>query len=216
MIKLVIFDLDGVLASTSIEHFSAWKKVIKNEFGITIKDSVEELTKGVSRMDSLERILESINKENIHLKDKQRLSDNKNKIYVEMIKNYDEDNLFSGVVELFMKLKEHNIKIALGSASKNGTNIVRNLGIYSMFDYIVNPAKNKSKPNPDIFLDACNHFGFKPVECIGVEDAQAGIEAINSAGMISIGITKESLLDGYDYAFKEVREIDDKIFLQNR
>ncbi|AIO19370.1 Beta-phosphoglucomutase [Candidatus Izimaplasma bacterium HR1] len=212
MIRLVIFDLDGVLTSTSVEHFAAWKKVVKDEFNIDIDDSVEEQTKGVSRMDSLERILESIGKETIPLIDKQRIANTKNEMYIKMIRKYNESNLFEGVIELFQFLKEKGIKIALGSASKNGPNIVKSLGIFKMIDYIVDPSENRGKPNPDIFLDAKNHYDLLSEECIGVEDAQAGINAINSAGMKSIGITKESVLFNFDYGYQEIKDIDYSIF----
>ena len=208
MVKLVIFDLDGVLTSTSIEHFSAWKLIMKKHFGLEIENSVEEKTKGVSRMVSLERILESIDKQDISHEAKLQLAKEKNELYVELIQKYDEDYLFEGVLELFEELQNHKIKIALGSASKNATTIVNNLGIYEMFDYIVDPSKVPGKPNPDIFFD--------PSECVGVEDAQAGIDAINSAGMISIGIVLEGDLTGCDYKFDEVRDIDFSIFTSKR
>jgi len=212
MIKLVIFDLDGVLASTSVEHFAAWKQIIKKHFNVDVKNEVEESTKGVSRMDSLERILESIHRQDISQESKLMIARQKNELYVEMISHYNDTDLFDGVWEFFRYLNEHDIKIALGSASKNATCIVECLEIIDVFDYIVDPSKNRGKPNPDIFLDACNHFGFQPSECVGVEDAQAGIDAINSAGMLSIGIVKEGDLSNCDYTFDEVKDIDYSIF----
>lgn len=216
MVKLVIFDLDGVLTSTSIEHFSAWKQIMKKHFGLEIENSVEEKTKGVSRMVSLERILESIDKQGISHEAKLQLAKEKNELYVELIQKYDEEYLFEGVLELFEELQNHKIKIALGSASKNASNIVRNLGIYEMFDYIVDPSNVPGKPNPDIFLDAAQHLRIDPSECVGVEDAQAGIDAINSAGMISIGIVLEGDLTGCDYKFDEVKDIDFSIFTSKK
>ena len=141
MIKLFIFDLDGVLASTSNEHFTAWKEVIKDRFNIDVEDYVEEFTKGVSRMDSLNKILDAYN---IKISDSQKegLAYIKNEKYKELISKFDETNLFSGVKEMFQFLKSKNILIALGSASKNGPALLKSLGIVDYFDFVVEDRKS--------------------------------------------------------------------------
>lgn len=205
-IKLFIFDLDGVLASTSDEHFQAWRNLIKNEFNLEIESSVEELTKGVSRKESLNRILETCNIE-VSLAEKEVLMAKKNKTFQELISVYTPNNLFDNVINLFNYLKQSNILLALGSASKNGPTIIKSLEIEKYFDYVVNPEGLASKPHPDIFLNAMNYFGLSPEECIGVEDAIAGVQAINSAGMYSIGIGEKHILHEANIVFKHIKKI---------
>ncbi len=207
MIKLFIFDLDGVLASTSNEHFTAWKKVIKDRFKVEVEDFVEEKTKGVSRMESLNRILETYD---IKVSDsvKEELAFIKNERYKELISEFNETNLFSGVKELFKYLKSKNIKIALGSASKNGPKLIESLKIKKYFDFVVDPGPLNSKPHPDIFNNAMNHFSLKPHECIGVEDAISGVKAIKSAKMIAIGIGKKEVLNQADYVFDSIDSVN--------
>jgi beta-phosphoglucomutase len=213
MIKLVIFDLDGVLTSTSNEHFAAWKKIIWKYYKMNIPDEVEKYTKGVSRTQSLKNIAYHLK---IELSDSDiiKLSAEKNDLYISMVSNYTNENLFPSVIQLFNYLKEQNIKIALGSASKNGPLILSRLQITNHFDYIVDPSVCKSKPAPDIFLNAMNHFGYLPQECIGIEDSQAGIDAINGAGMISIGIIADGNLLHCNYTFHDVSSINLQIFTQ--
>lgn len=206
MIKLFIFDLDGVIASTSDEHFTAWKEVIKNRFHIEVEDYVEEFTKGVSRMDSLNKILDTYNIK-ISQKEKEELAYKKNEKYKELISKFDESNLFSGIIELFKFLKSKHILIALGSASKNGPALLKSLNIEKYFDYVVNPGLLRSKPHPDIFINAMNHFSLKANECIGIEDAVSGVKAIKSAAMKAIGIGSIDVLSQADYIYESIKEI---------
>lgn len=208
MVKLFIFDLDGVIASTSEEHFTAWKKVIKDRFNIEIEDYIEEKTKGVSRMDSLNRILESYNI-SISEEEKIDLAKRKNDIYVSLISDFDESKLFKGIIGMLDFLKDNNVLIALGSASKNGPNLISSLGIKDYFDYVVDPGQLKSKPSPEIFLKAMNFFELRPNECIGVEDAISGVSAIKSAGMKAIGIGSSTLLKHADYIYENIIDIND-------
>ncbi|MBN2605445.1 MAG: beta-phosphoglucomutase [Bacilli bacterium] len=213
--KLFIFDLDGVLASTSDEHFQAWKAIIKSRFNIEVADEVEEKTKGVSRIDSLNKILESYHLEDsITQQEKEELAYKKNELYKELIENFDQSNLFNGVIELLQFLKQKNILIALGSASKNGPTIIKSTGIDSYFDYIVDPSLVPGKPNPDIFSKAAEYFKLQPDECVGIEDAVSGIQAIKSANMYAIGIGNEKLLKNADIIFDSVGSIDFKFLEQ--
>jgi len=207
MIKLFIFDLDGVLASTSEEHFTAWKEVIKDNFNIIVEDYVEEFTKGVSRMDSLNKILDTYNIKVSNSK-KVELAYIKNEKYKDLISKFNETNLFSGVKELFQFLKSKKILIALGSASKNGPALIKSLGIDGYFDYLVDPGPLNSKPHPDIFNSAMNHFSLKPNECIGMEDAISGVKAIKSAHMIAIGIGKKDVLTEADYVYDSIKSVE--------
>jgi beta-phosphoglucomutase len=206
MIKLFIFDLDGVLTSTSNEHFSAWKQVVKEKLHIDVEDYVEEKTKGVSRIQSLNRILEtyhvSLPKEDIEL-----MAFEKNEIYKRLINNFSERNVFNGVIKIFEYLKKNHIKIALGSASKNGPTLIRKLGIETYFDFVVDPSSLPSKPHPDIFLNAMEHFHLTPSECVGVEDAVSGVKAIKAAGMTAIGIGDPKILHQADFVFDSLDTI---------
>ncbi len=192
MIKLVIFDLDGVITSTTDEHFAAWAYLFMKYYNIELDPSLETKTKGVSRMDSLDVLLSHYQLV-IDKSMKERLAEEKNLYYQELIDKFDETKLIDGVGSLLNFLKKSGRKIALGSASKNGPFLLQRLGVADYFDYVVDPSKLRSKPEPDIFLEAMNHFSLKPDECIGIEDAVAGIEAIKRAGMFAIGVGSESL-----------------------
>lgn len=206
-IKLIIFDLDGVLTETSKYHFMAWKSLAK-EINIDLKDAFEANLKGISRKESLNRILKSKHLESTFTeKEKANMMEQKNKHYIELISHMTEKDLFKGVARLFDYLLAHDIKIALGSASKNAKHILKMLKITHYFDYVVDPSQLRSKPAPDIFLDAMNHFNYQADECIGFEDAVAGIKAINDAGIISVGIGSKDELKDSDYCFSSLDKI---------
>lgn len=189
MLKGVIFDLDGVITDTAEYHFEAWAQLGK-EIDIEIDRKFNENLKGVSRMESLEAILKYGNKQSQYTKEeKEALATKKNNYYKELIMHITKKDILPGIEDLLNALKENNIKIALGSASKNGTMILNRLGIEEYFDYIVDPSKIKnSKPAPDIFLDGLRGLHLKSVEVVGIEDAIAGIDAIHGAGMVAVGV----------------------------
>lgn len=206
--KLFIFDMDGVITETSEQHYQAWKQCA-NELGIEIDRTFNEKLKGVSRMDSLERILAYGNRANdFTAEEKAELAFKKNENYKEMILKCTKEDLFEGVKTLFEGLKEKGIKIAIGSASKNAPTLVNLLGIKDYIDYIVDPASvEKGKPAPDIFLKAAHDLGVDPTECVGVEDAEAGVEAIKSAGMLAVGIGDASVLNQADIVYPHTKDI---------
>lgn len=193
MIKCVIFDLDGVIVSTTEAHFRAWVNLFKKHFNIVLDPKLERLTKGVSRIDSL-RVLLHENGIEINYSEENELLDEKNKDYIQLISLYDQNYLLPNILYVLDLLKSRGIRIALGSASKNGPKLLNSLGISNYFDYIVDPANLEGKPKPDIFIDAMNHFNLSPNECLGIEDSIAGIQAIKSAGMKALGIGEEDLL----------------------
>ncbi|PKK98743.1 MAG: beta-phosphoglucomutase [Tenericutes bacterium HGW-Tenericutes-2] len=206
-IQLVIFDLDGVITSTTNEHFKAWSLLFIKHFGIHLSSELESYTKGVSRLDSLHVLLE---KSGIKLTDQtmiEKLANEKNLIYQELISEFDETNRFAGVMELLDYLKSKSVKIALGSASKNSSFLLKRINLANKFDYIVDPSGLKSKPDPAIFLDAMHQLKLNPDQCIGFEDAIAGVEAIKSAGILAIGIGNEKLANA-DYHFRSLKDID--------
>jgi beta-phosphoglucomutase len=192
MIKLVIFDMDGVLTSTTDEHFNAWAQLFLKYYQIKLDPKLEVKTKGVSRIDSLNVLLDHyqiVCDESV----KQELATEKNEQYQQFISAYDESHRLPGIIRILDYLKHKDIKMALGSASKNGPFLLKALKIDAYFDYVVDPSLLKGKPNPDIFLDAAQHFNLDPKECMGVEDAVAGVLAIKRAGMIALGLGPEDL-----------------------
>jgi len=203
MIKCVIFDMDGVLTSSSEQHFQAWRELVQAK-GKTLDDSIEVYTRGVSRMKSLEIVLESVGLNNQFSDDEKiRMAEEKNERYKELISAFTEDNLAKGAKRFLDDLKSRHIKIALGSASKNGPLLLEKLGIRDYFDYVVNPADSvRPKPAPDIFLKAAQALKISPSNCMGVEDAVAGIASIKAAGMYAVGIGDKNELSQADVVFE--------------
>lgn len=204
--QAVIFDLDGVLTDTAIYHFYAWK-ALADELGIAFDAHDNEQLKGVDRLGSLRWILQ---KGGVTLSsdDENRLMQQKNAHYLQLIDHITPDNLYPGVQALFTELKQNGIKIGLASASKNAAFVVERLGIAAQFDYIADANKViNSKPDPEVFLLAARGLGVAPPHCIGVEDAQAGIEAINRAGMKAIAIGDAAVLNGALKVYPDVAAI---------
>ena len=188
-LKAIIFDLDGVLTDTAKYHYLAWKK-LADELGLYFDESINESLKGVSRINSFEIILEENNaSKNYTDREKEILANKKNDYYKEMIEQLTPNDILEGIVPFITEARNNGMKCAVASISKNAPRVLELLNISNMFDYIADAALvKKPKPDPEIFLTCANALGFKPDECIGVEDAQAGIEAIHSAGMLSVGI----------------------------
>ncbi len=187
MVKACIFDLDGVLVDTAKYHFLSWKKIAKY-LGFSIKDNLEEKLKGVSRIDSLEIVLEAggyICPDD----EKKKLARLKNEWYLENIKDMGESELLPGVVDFLHQLKNANIKMAVGSASKNAWTIIDKVGIKPFFEIIVDGNMvEKTKPDPEVFLKAAQGINSDPQFSIVFEDSYKGIEAANTGGFISVGV----------------------------
>ena len=190
MFKAVLFDLDGVITDTAEYHCQAWK-ALAEELGIAGVDrTFNEQLKGVSREDSLKKILELGGKAATYDAESfAQLAKQKNENYVQMIQKVGPDDIYPGILDLLKDLRAKNIKIALASASKNGPFLLEAMGLSTYFDAIADPAKvAASKPAPDIFLAAAAGVGVPITLCIGIEDAQAGIAAIKAAGALPIGV----------------------------
>jgi alpha,alpha-trehalose phosphorylase len=187
-----LFDLDGVITSTTHQHFQAWQIKIKEHFNIDVDPSLETLTRGVSRIESLRILLNAydVNADEAIL---QKVAFEKNELYQELIKDFDQKDCLEGVIALLNLLKEQGFKIALCSASKNGPSLLKALKIEHYFDVIVDPSKGPGKPNPYIFLEAAKLLGVEPQVCLGFEDAISGVSAIIDAGMFAIGVGHEPL-----------------------
>ncbi|KFC09987.1 beta-phosphoglucomutase [Trabulsiella guamensis ATCC 49490] len=188
-LKAVIFDLDGVITDTAHLHFRAWRTVA-GEAGIDIDETFNAGLKGISRMESLRRILCHGGKENAFDNEQQQaLAQRKNTLYVQSLASLTRDALLPGIRQLLHDIRLANVKTGLASVSLNAPRILSALDMGAAFDFCADAAQiARSKPDPAIFLAACQGLGVRPQEAIGIEDAQAGIDAINAAGMLSVGI----------------------------
>ena len=189
MFKGVLFDLDGVITDTAEYHYLAWKK-LADDLGISIDRQFNEKLKGVSREDSLRLILEHGGREKDFSETEfNQLAKSKNDNYVEMIQAVSPKDVYPGILELLKALKNADIKISLASASKNGPFLLKQMELTDYFDGIADPAAVRAgKPAPDIFILAAEVVGLAPNECIGIEDAQAGISAIKASGAFPVGV----------------------------
>ena len=188
MIKTVIFDLDGVLVTTDELHYQAWRQLADEE-GITSFTREDNLRqRGVSRMASLEVVLEKTDKEYSD-EEKLALTERKNNIYVESLANLDKSTVLDGVFEFIAFLKEKNIKTAVGSASKNTPLILEKTGLAGLFDAVsCGLDTQKSKPDPEVFLIAADRLGVPYENCLVIEDSDAGIQAAKAGGMLALAV----------------------------
>lgn len=187
--QAIIFDLDGVITDTAHLHFVAWRNVAA-EVGISIDEKFNAELKGISRMASLERILRHGGKDAaFDQAAREALAGRKNALYVDSLAQLSPQSVLPGMTSLLHTLKAQGIKTGLASVSLNAPAILNALGLHSHFDFCADASRLKrSKPDPEIFLAACEGLKVEPARCIGIEDAQAGIEAINASGMLSVGI----------------------------
>ena len=205
--KAFIFDLDGVIVDTAKYHFLAWRK-IADQLGIEFTHEHNELLKGVSRVRSLDIILE-LGSFDASQEEKNKWLVQKNEDYLSYLVDMDESEILPGVMPILNFLKEKNQLIALGSASKNARPILEKTRILSFFDAIVdgNDVSN-AKPDPEVFLMAAKLLNVKPENSIVFEDSVAGIQAANSGGMTSVGIGEKSILHEAKYLFKDFTQMD--------
>lgn len=187
--KALVFDLDGVITDTAELHYLAWKKLAE-ELGMYFDKEQNEALKGVSRIGSLEIILANNGKLDAYTyEEKESLANRKNEYYKDLVETLTEKDILPGIKQLLTDARAKGLKTAVASVSKNAPRVLERIGLTSYFDTVADAAKVKnSKPDPEIFLTCANQLGIDPVECIGIEDAQAGIEGILSAGMYAVGI----------------------------
>ncbi|WP_179032512.1 beta-phosphoglucomutase [Paenibacillus kribbensis] len=205
-IEAVIFDLDGVITDTAEYHYIAWKQ-LGQELGIPFDKEFNEQLKGISRMQSLERILQLGGQDQSYSQaEKADFARRKNEHYVSLLDSLTPEHTYPGIRELLLELRSAGIPAVIASASKNAPQILRALGLESLFQYVVHPdSVAHGKPAPDLFLRGAVEVGAEASRCIGIEDAQAGIQAIKAAGMIAIGIGEENVLKpaGADVVMKD-------------
>lgn len=197
MVKGAIFDLDGVLVDTAKYHYLAWKELAL-ELGFDFTEKDNEQLKGVSRMRSLEILLQ-IGKISLTEAQKLELADRKNRRYVQMLQMLTKADLLEGAEACILQLRQKGVKISLGSASKNAPFILEKLEIRDLFDAVVDGNMvSRAKPDPEVFLTAVQLLALKPEECCVFEDAQAGIDAAKAAGCLAIAVDKAGILMGAD------------------
>ncbi|WP_405412578.1 beta-phosphoglucomutase [Maribacter sp. Asnod1-A12] len=203
-----IFDLDGVIVDTAKYHYLAWRK-LANELGFEFTKEQNELFKGVSRKKCLEILLDIGNFTATQNQfDKWMVE--KNVDYLAYIEKMNSSEILPDVVRVLKYLKNKNIPIALGSASKNARPILEKVDLLLYFDSIVDGnSVTKAKPDPEVFLIAANNLGVAPNSCVVFEDAVAGIQAANKAKMLSIAIGDAEILNEADYNFNDFTEMND-------
>lgn len=212
--KAAVFDLDGVVTDTAKFHFQAWSKLAKEEFNLDLPASFETNLKGISRTESLEAILkfgdllDKYSKEEV-----QNLANKKNDYYVEAISKLTKEDILPGISKLLTDLKANGVKLAVASASKNAPFILEKLGLAHVFDAVADPAKVKAgKPAPDIFLAGAKAVGVAPNQCVGVEDAIAGVSAIKAADMVAVAVGDKDELRQADCVVPTTRNFTYQLF----
>lgn len=208
-IKAFIFDLDGVLTDTAEYHYLAWKN-LANRLGLKFDRKDNERLKGVSRLQSLEIILEINKKQGAFTREEKiRMADQKNQEYVRLIKQVKPADILPGVLPFLAKARKSGMKLAVASASKNAGMVLSGLQITDLFDYVADASRIKNtKPDPEVFLNCAEHLGVSPEECVGFEDAQTGVEAIHAAGMYAVGIGVEVVREAPDLNLANTGELD--------
>ena len=206
MIKSCIFDLDGVITDTAKYHYIAWK-ALADELGFEFTQAHNERLKGVSRMRSLDILLE-IGNLTFPNAQKEEFAKRKNELYLTFILKMTPAEILPGVTELLKELRALGVKVALGSASKNAVTILKQLQLMNMFDAIVDGNMvSEAKPNPEVFIKAADMTGTKPENCLVFEDAEAGVEAAINGNMKCIGIGSPDILNKANHVLTGLENI---------
>lgn len=197
-IKACLFDLDGVIVDTAKYHFAAWRRMA-NELGFDFTHEENEKLKGVSRMDSLALILKWGGVEKTS-EEQLQLATQKNDWYVESIANMQADEVLEGIPEFLEELKQKDIRIGLGSASKNAPRILEAVGLMPYFEALIDGSRTtKGKPDPQVFQMGAKELGVEPNETIVFEDAPKGVDAALAGGFYAVGIGDEENLGHAHY-----------------
>lgn len=214
VIKAALFDLDGVVAFTDKYHYLAWKKV-SDEQGWEFDEEINNKLRGIPRMASLEVILNH-NGVNISEEEKELIAKCKNDYYVELLKEINESDIYSGVLPFIAKLREKGVKTAICSSSKNADAVLKYLNIESYFDAVVTGNDiQRAKPDPQVFTMGAEKLGIPPYHCVVFEDAYTGIQGAKAAGMRNCGVGNSETEDIADEFIRDYREIDIECFLES-
>lgn len=189
LLKAILFDLDGVITDTAAYHFKAWSWLAE-KYQLQLEPDVETRLKGISRLDSLKIILQENDLPVGYAEEKmEKMCIEKNDYYKKLISMMTPQDILPGIEPFLKEARRADIRIGLASASQNGSYILDKIGLRSCFDTIVDPSLLiKGKPDPEIFIKCAHQLGVPLENCVGIEDAAAGVEAINAAGILSVGI----------------------------
>jgi beta-phosphoglucomutase len=206
-IQAFILDLDGVLTDTAEYHFQAWKRIAEEEDVPFTREDNEQL-RGVSRRRSLE-ILLGDHRARYTEPQMQAMMDRKNSYYQEMLEQITEDDFLPGARALLDDLRGRELKVAIGSASKNTKTVLRQLGIVDVFDVIADGySVERGKPAPDLFLYAAEEMGVPAAECVVIEDAESGVRAALAGGMVVVGIGPEERVGEAHFRYNTTAAVD--------
>lgn len=207
IMKAFIFDLDGVIVFTDKFHYKAWKKMA-DDMGIYFDETINNRLRGVSRMSSLEIILERYEGEQLSQERKMELAEKKNDLYRQYLSTMTPDDVSGEVKKTLSELRSKGYKLAIGSSSKNAGYILERVGITDMFDAVSDGTNiTNSKPDPEVFVKAAEFLGEKPSDCYVVEDAYAGIDAAKAGGMYAVGIGDAAGYDKADFSINSFGEL---------
>ncbi len=205
--KAIIFDLDGVLVFTDHYHYLAWKK-LADRLGIPFDETVNNRLRGISRMASLEIILERYPGPELSLEEKKALAEEKNNDYRELLRQMTPDSVTPQVRQTLAELRRRGYRLAVGSSSKNARTILERTNLLDAIDAVSDGSNiTRSKPDPEVFLKAAQFLGVRPEACAVVEDAQAGIDAALAGGMLAVGIGEAAEYEKTQKPIREFREL---------
>lgn len=205
--KAIIFDLDGVLVFTDHYHYLAWKK-LADRLDIPFDETVNNRLRGISRMASLEIILERYPGPELSLEEKKALAEEKNNDYRELLGQMTPDSVTPQVRQTLAELRRRGYRLAVGSSSKNARTILERTNLLDAIDAVSDGSNiTRSKPDPEVFLKAAQFLGVRPEACAVVEDAQAGIDAALAGGMLAVGIGKAAEYEKTQKPIREFREL---------
>ena len=203
--KAFLFDLDGVLVSTEHNHFLAWQRCA-HSLDIAFSEKENELLKGVSRADSLKKILE-LGAKTISAVEFEALLKSKNDFYLDSIQDLNQENLLPGVLNLLKLAKEKGIRLGVGSSSKNANFILDKLHIRHYFEVVIDGNGVKDpKPHPEVFLNGASALGLDPSACMVFEDAASGIAAAKAGGFTAVGVGNPHIADIADIYLNDLTE----------
>lgn len=207
MVQGVIFDLDGVIVTTDDCHYRAWKRMADEE-GIPFDRHINERLRGVSRMASLEILLERADKPYTAAQ-KDAMAARKNAYYVELIDSLTPADVLPGAMDVLHALRARGVRIAIGSSSRNTPLILRRIGLENAFDAVADGNQiTHSKPDPEVFLLAARLMGLPPAVCLVVEDADAGVEAALAGGMKALGVGSAAVNPRATYRAASLAEVN--------
>lgn len=197
--KAIIFDLDGVICFTDKFHYKAWKQMA-DELGVYFDERINDRLRGVSRMDSLDIILERYEGKSLTLEEKEKLAAKKNDIYRKLLETMTPSDVTDEVRNTLAELRKRGYRLSLGSSSKNAKFILEKIELMDAFDAISDGTNiKKSKPDPEVFLKGAEFLGVNPIECLVVEDAIAGVDAAKSGNMMAAGLGEAKDYEKTDY-----------------